>query len=216
MLCDDLMKQTTQTVINKTVAFLKDPADLTELSAKLISIGVLPFENPAKLEKFAFECLISQPQMAMFLIGDQKGNFILAKAESNGSIATKFVNRKVKPPLTTWKYLDQTLQVIRTETNTTDTYDPRLRPWYKGAVDKKGVFWTDLYIFYTGKKPGITVSYPILDSRGKVTGVIGCDIELVKLSHFLQSLKIGKSGQTFIINEKQEVVAYLGPCPDHW
>ena len=101
--------------------------------------------------------------------------------------------------------------MVRTETNTADTYDPRLRPWYKGAVDKKGIYWTDLYIFYTGKKPGITVSYPILDSRGRVTGVIGCDIELVKLSHFLQSLKIGKGGKIFIINEKQEVVAFSDP-----
>ena len=44
-----------------------------------------------------------------------------------------------------------------------------------------------------------------------MAGVIGCDIELVKLSHFLQSLKIGKSGLIFIMNEKQELVAYPDP-----
>lgn len=211
MLCDDLMRQTTQSVIYKTVAFLKGPADLTELSAKILNIGALPFDNQAKLERLAISCLNSHPQIAMFLIGDQKGNFILAKPESNGNIATKFINTKVKPPLITWQYWDKILQIRKTFFNTTDTYDPRSRPWYKGAELKKGLYWTDLYIFYTGKKPGITVSYPILDFKGKVAGVVGCDIELVALSNFLQSLKIGRGGKIFIMNEKQEIVAFSDP-----
>ncbi len=210
MLCDDLMKQTTQTVIGQTVSFLNPPAKLTELSARLAASGILPFGDLAKLERFAIEGLSSQSQIAMFLIGDRAGNFLLAKPEVDGSIATKFINRKVKPPLTTWKYWDKGLQVIRIETlNTTDTYDPRSRPWYQGAEEKKGLHWTDLYIFYTGKKPG---DYRFLSGhwtpRDQVAGVIGCDIELVQLSDFLQSLKIGKHGLAFIINEKQELVAY--------
>ncbi len=212
LFCDDLMDQTTQAVIDQTVGFLSPPDNLTELSARLAATGVLPLDNPAKLERYAIECLGSQSQIAMFLIGDRMGNFLLAKPGTDGSIATKLINRKVKPPLTTWNYWDKALQVIRTETLTTDTYDPRLRPWYQGAEEKKGLFWTDLYIFYTGKKPGITVSYPILDSQGKVAGVIGCDIELVQLSHFLQSLKIGEHGLAFILNEKQELVAYPDPA----
>ena len=34
----------------------------------------------------------------------------------------------------------------------------------------------------------------------------------LKLSHFLQSLKIGKNGLAFIMNEKQELVAYPDPA----
>jgi adenylate cyclase len=211
MLGDDLMKQTTQAIINETIGFLKDPAGLTELSAKLISTGVIPFNNQVKLERFALESLASQPQIAAFLIGNQNGDFVLAKSESSGGYSTKFVNRQVKPFLITWKYWNKKLQVTGTETNITDLYDPRLRPWYKGAEKNKALYWTDLYIFYTGKKPGITASYPILSPTGTVAGVIGCDIELVKLSHFLQSLRIGKSGQVFIMNEKQELVAFSDP-----
>lgn len=211
MLCDDLIKKTTQSSINKTVAFLAGPAGLTELSARLLGGGILPMDNQTKLERLAMECLRSQPQVSMFLMGDRQGNFVFAKPEADGGIATKFINRQVKPPPTTWKYWDTALQVIKTETNITDQYDPRLRPWYQGAEAKKGISWTDLYIFYTGNKPGITVSYPILDAQGNVAGVIGCDIELAQLSHFLQSLKIGKNGLVFIMNEKQELVAFTDP-----
>jgi adenylate cyclase len=212
MLCDDLMKQTTQTVINKTTGFLNDPAELTRLSAQLLTTGILPFDNQAKLERLAMECLSSQSQLAMFLIGDRRGNFVLAKPGTEGGFVTKSINRQVKPPLTTWKFWNKAFQVIRTETNTTDLYDPRLRSWYQGAEAKKGISWTDLYIFYTGQKPGITVSYPVMGSQGKVEGVIGCDIELLKLSQFLQSLKIGQNGLVFIMNEKQELVGFTDPA----
>ncbi len=208
MLCDDLTDQATQSVIDKTAAFLTPAAELTELSAQLFTTKVLPFDNVAKLERYAIECLKSQSQIAMFLIGDRAGNFLLAKREPDGITATKFVNRKVNPPLTTWKYWDKALRVIRTETLTTDTYDPRSRPWYQGAEAKRGLYWTDLFIYYTGRKPGIAVSYPVIDPQGRVVGVIGYDIELVKLSTFLQSLKIGKHGLAFIINDKKELVAY--------
>jgi hypothetical protein len=211
MLCDDLTDQATQSVIDKTVAFLTPAAELTELSAQLFTAGVLPFDNVAKLERYAIECLHSQSQIAMFLIGDRAGNFLLSKPEPDGSTATKFVNRTVNPPLTTWKYWDKTFQVIRTETLTTDTYDPRSRPWYQGAEEKRGLYWTDPFIYYTGRKPGIAVSYPVMDSQGRVAGVIGYDIELVQLSTFLQSLKIGKHGLAFIMNDKKELVAYPDP-----
>jgi len=74
------------------------------------------------------------------------------------------VDRSVNPPLTTWKYWDKAFQVIRTETLTTDTYDPRSRPWYQGAEEKRGLYWTDLFIYYTGKKPGIAVSRILAES----------------------------------------------------
>ena len=47
-----------------------------------------------------------------------------------------------------------------------------------------------------------------MDPQGRVVGVIGYDIELVQLSTFLQSLKIGKHGLAFIMNDKKELVAY--------
>ena len=104
---------------------------------------------------------------------------------------------RTRPPITTWKYWDKNFQLIKTETNTTDTFDPRLRPWYQGAKQNRGLYLTDLYIFYTGQKPGITVSYPILDSKGDMLGVMGSDIELSGLSTFLKSLRIGEHGSGF-------------------
>jgi hypothetical protein len=47
-----------------------------------------------------------------------------------------------------------------------------------------------------------------VDARGRTLGVIGCDIEISDLSHFLKSLKIGQHGLAFIFNGKNELVAF--------
>jgi adenylate cyclase len=208
MLSDDLMEQTTQAVINRTVSFLIPIVDLTEMSSRLAGTQVLPFSNLAHWERYAIQVLKTYPQITQFFIGDQQGNFLLSNRQPHGVIATKYINRSKRAPITTWKYWDKNFLVIKTGTDTRDTFDPRPRPWYQGALQNRGLYLTDLYIFYTGEKPGITVSSPFLDKAGQVSGVIGSDIDLNGLSTFLKSLKIGKHGLAFIINEKNELVAF--------
>jgi adenylate cyclase len=211
MLCDDLMEQTTQAVINRTVSFLTPITDMTEMSSHLAGTKVLPFSNLARLEYYAIQTLNTYPQIAQFFIGDQRGSFLLSNRQPHGVTATKYINRSQRPPITTWKYRDKNFKVMKTETNTIDTFDPRIRPWYQGAKQNRRLYLTDLYIFYTGQNPGVTVSSPILDSKGNVLGVIGSDIDLNGLSTFLKSLQIGKHGLAFIINAKNELVAFPDP-----
>jgi adenylate cyclase len=211
VLGDDLMEQTTHVVIYRTEGFLTPVAAMTEMSSQLAGEKVLPINNPKAWYRYAIQALNTYPQIAMFLVGDKKGNFLLSQRLPNGTIATKFINRSQKRPFTTWRYWNKDFQLIKKETNTTDTYDPRLRPWYQGAQQSRRLYLTDLYIFYTGGKPGITVSSPILDEKNQVLGVIGSDIDLYGLSTFLKSLKIGKDGLAFIVNAKNELVAFPDP-----
>jgi adenylate cyclase len=211
MLSGDLMEQTTQAVINRSVSFLTPIVDLTEMSSHLAGSDVLPLSNLPRLEYYAIQTVRTYPQISQFFVGDRQGNFLMANQQPHGVVATKYINRSQRPPITTWKYWDKNLHIVKTETNTLDTFDPRLRPWYRGASQNRRLYLTDLYIFYTGEKPGITVSSPILDSKGKVSGVVGSDIDLNGLSTFLKSLRIGKHGLAFIINEKNELVAFPDP-----
>lgn len=88
-------------------------------------------------------------------------------------------------------------------------YDPRIRPWYVGAVRKLGLFWTDVYVFASSQNPGITASMPILDARRSVRGVCSIDINLSTFSRFLKSMKIGETGFAYIIdNVRGRVIAH--------
>ena len=79
-------------------------------------------------------------------------------------------------------------------------YNHKMRPWYKGAKNTGNLYWTDMYIFFSTREPGITAAHSLTDKNRQFLGVMGVDIKLEALSKFLKTLKISKSGFTFIIN----------------
>lgn len=208
LLCDDIMEKTTDTVIDRTISFLMPAARLAEISSHIAAAGVVPLHDNDRLERYTIEVMRAFPQIAMINIGDEAGNFLMPKRLPDGTIATKKIDRTSSPPFTTWKYRNHSLEVVKIETSTTDRYDPRTRPWYKAAKEAGRLCWTDIYIFYTDQKPGVTTSYPVVDAQGNILGVIGCDIEISSLSLFLKSLKIGENGLAFIFNKQEELVAF--------
>lgn len=86
-------------------------------------------------------------------------------------------------------------------------YDPRLRPWYKKAVAVGKSVWSEIYIDFKEPRLKITLAQPIYDNVGKVGGVVGVDFILSDIQDFLKTIKIGKTGHTFIIERSGLLVA---------
>ena len=87
-------------------------------------------------------------------------------------------------------------------------YDPRLRPWYVGAKQNRGRYWTDVYTWedsVQGPMTGITVSTPVV-RQGQVIGVAAIDLALHSLNTFLSSLRISPHGRAFIVDSHGRVV----------
>lgn len=74
-------------------------------------------------------------------------------------------------------------------------YDPRNRPWYKNAlINTDGVVVTDPYIAPSGTVFFLTVSRAILNSEGKVYGVLGIDTSIEDLAEYLRGTWQGSPG----------------------
>lgn len=114
------------------------------------------------------------------------------------------VFKKIHPQLNAIYYGDKSGKFFKDPPKIRPGYDPRVRPWYKKAIKFGKTIWTDVYIFATSNKPGITVAAPIADKDGEYIGVIGIDIILDELSEFLKQLKIGENGRVFIIETSGE------------
>ncbi|MCJ8331522.1 MAG: adenylate/guanylate cyclase domain-containing protein, partial [Lentisphaeria bacterium] len=208
-LADDLTGQVENSVIEKVSAYMKPAGQMSIYIADLIERGQLSLTDTNALDAQAVQTLLSFPQLAMVNIGDVDGNFLMAKRMPDGTIHSKIVRQKEKE--TIWIRRDHELKVLKTEKEAVVDYDPRVRPWYKNAIAKDGLIWTDVYLFFTDKKLGITASYPIRDKDGAVIGVIGNDIMLKQLSEFMKEVKVGKSGKALIYNDNDTIVAYPDP-----
>jgi len=86
-------------------------------------------------------------------------------------------------------------------------FDARTRPWYTGALKQQGATWSSIYVLFTGQDMAISASRPAYDEQHKLLGVVAVDIFLSHLSRFLQSMQIGQTGQSFIIERSGLLVA---------
>ncbi len=98
-----------------------------------------------------------------------------------------------------------------------ELFDPRVRPWYVGAVKKNDVFWTSVYMFASTHQPGITASIPIMAPDGRLVGVCGIDLDLSTFSRFLTRLRIARNGSAYIIeNSSGHVIAHPDLIKPRW
>ncbi|PLX69080.1 MAG: hypothetical protein C0603_04170 [Denitrovibrio sp.] len=88
-----------------------------------------------------------------------------------------------------------------------DTYDPRIRPWYKKAKNMGGAIWTAPYVFYITQLPGITYAEPIYES-GKFVGVVAADLEINTISDFLIDGIFTKNTNIFAIDGQSNILAH--------
>ena len=88
-------------------------------------------------------------------------------------------------------------------------YDPRVRPWYKLAVNADQPVWTDVYKYAMADILGITLSAKIpAKKQGEIFGVIGIDILLNDLSQYLDNLRFSPNGFAFIAGKKGKLIAH--------
>lgn len=216
-------------VINQRISTVfKEAENLTETTAGLLSerssIDVL---DP-KLDGFFLNNVRTHLNMEKINFGTPNGSFIGAVNIALGrqthyigdpnkplptgtAFAFRIVDDSQSPPMETWVYKDKDLKTLGEEKFQT-TYDSAVRPWYKGATQTKGIYWTDIYTYLPMNDLGITVSQAVYDEQGTLIGVSGIDLSLGFLSTFLKEQQIGKTGKAFIMNKKGEL---LIPPPGH-
>lgn len=88
-----------------------------------------------------------------------------------------------------------------------ENFDPRTIKAYAQGIKAGKPTWTQIQFGYAINTPIISASQPVFDKKGKIIGVVATNIRLSLIGNFLQTLKVGKTGQTFIIERNGMLVA---------
>lgn len=207
----DIMENISLMTIQQSQSYLEPAHDAVKLTERLADSEVVSSEDRISLERYFMEQLALHSQIAGIYYGNPRGEFIyVMKNDSKvkGGFKTKFItlDRGQREVEIVWR--DSSQKKLYSELDPSDTYDPRKRPWYLKAIENKKLIWTDPYIFFTSKKPGITTASPVYLGTGKIKGIVGVDIEIDDISIFLSKLKVGKNGLAFIVNKNGDVIAF--------
>lgn len=170
-----------------------------------ISIGGLDVQNSAKLEHYFFE------QLKIFkginLIGFANPNKELFSAErySDGSLTIRVSGKSTGYELRTYKTNSKgdRIKIIDSGKH----YNPQKRFWYQKPVQTGKESWSEIYPHITGSTLYIAASQPVYNKKGQLAGVLLSNLNLLQIGNFLQGLKIGKTGQSFIIERSGMLVA---------
>lgn len=87
-------------------------------------------------------------------------------------------------------------------------YDPRTRPWYRGAREAGRRVWLAPYVFFQQGIPGITCAAPQRDETGAIAGIYTVDFDLGALSRFVAEMRLSAHGRVVIFTEDEELLAH--------
>lgn len=95
------------------------------------------------------------------------------------------------------------------EGNIGANFDPRVRPWYKKAIENQGRTVIGAPYYY---KPDdmtcITVIRSIEDDSGQTIGALGIDVSLNEITNILKEIKIGKTGYIILTDSNGTILAH--------
>jgi PAS domain S-box-containing protein len=86
-------------------------------------------------------------------------------------------------------------------------YDPRMRPWYKRALETGIISFTTPYIDLVTNKLVIALVKPLIFD-GQILGVMGADTVLDTLVRNVLNLRVGDSGYAFIIEKSGTILVH--------
>ncbi len=207
-LSDKIIRQVTESTIEKTLNYLAPLASAAEMTATVARSSTFTREE-GKLTDYLTNFLAVHPRFFSLYAGYADSSYHQVinlpdgikrfgsfgkKPPREARRVARLLDRSGAEPTESWTYLDAEGRILATEHSATITYDPLRRPWCGGARDGRGVYWTDLYAFFTSGEPGITASYPVRGPGGRILGVVGADVSLSVLSEFLVGQTIGETG----------------------
>lgn len=211
-----LMEQVASLTELRVSSFLQPASDELLDLRDVVAGSLVDLGDADALEAALGRALEADPALSAAMFGGSDGTLLMARRETDGSRSMKRIVTSPRRRVTWRRTLgaEAGLPVVTEDPN--DAYDPRDRPWYEealaaweaGAVDP---VWTDVYVFYTGREPGLTVSAPAVDSRGRLLGALAVDVSLNRISAFLASLEVSPEGRAFVVDSGGRLVASPDP-----
>lgn len=185
--------------------YLETPHIVNQINVDTLKMGLINLNNTSQMERYLWNQL-QQFQTASYIgIGLQNGYYIGANRNDDGTIEFDIVDQRTSGKFEKWLTNNQgdRSQLLSVREN----YDPRVRPWYKAGVKAGKAVWSEIYAYFGSRVLVISANQPIYNQKKQLLGVASTDLTLERISQFLNGLKIGKTGQTFVMEKNGYLVA---------
>ncbi|MCW5651985.1 MAG: adenylate/guanylate cyclase domain-containing protein [Ramlibacter sp.] len=204
--------------ISQTEALLNPMASLVRVAAR-VGAAQPGFYRDAQALPSMLEMVAQSPNISSVYVGFADGSYRMAlrvpgqfkvfnQAPPAGTrLATRWIDRRA-PGVAQDRYtfLSESRAVLG-EVGGAAVYDPRARPWFRDAVEHKGLVISNPYIYATTGLPGVTVAMPFY-TGDTLVGVVAIDLLLDSLSQYLKTRPASPHSISLVVDNEGLVVAH--------
>jgi two-component system, cell cycle sensor histidine kinase and response regulator CckA len=204
-----LMDEIGSRIEDRVLRFLGRAHLVNEINANAIESAQINLNNMVEQELHFWHQVNSFEFISYSYIGHADGGFFGARRLADGTLQIIATETLTGGQI---RFFNTDGQGLPTDlSRSLPYYDHKTRPWYKAAVEAGKPTWSPVFIDAGGEGLTITAATPLYDTFGKIKGVLGSSFIFSHINQFLQKLKIGDSGLTFIIERSGLLVATSTP-----
>lgn len=186
--------------------YLQKPHIVNQNVLDAIYLGYLDPEEPRNMDRYLLQEIKLFNEVSVIGVGNEKGEFYAINNFNEEGLMISITDRATNYNMNVYATDNQgklTQKLIASLPN----FDPRRRPWYIPVATQGKSLWSDIYAYRGTSQLAITLGTPIYNQNHKLRGVVATDLVLLDINRFLSKLKIGESGQTFILERSGLLVA---------
>ena len=199
-----LRQEISDRISERVQAYMTFPHQLNQFKANAFELGDLNLQETPRIQRHFWKQLQTFDTVSVTYIATPGGDFIAARRTNEGNFLLQERSELTEGNMNYYTANNQgeATNLIKVKPK----FDPRVRPWYTAATIAKTATWSKIYADFTSQGLGITAAQPLYDASGQLQAVFGTDLLFSRVNEFLRKLKIGKSGQTFIIERSGDLV----------
>ncbi|MFP5222287.1 MAG: ATP-binding protein [Acidobacteriota bacterium] len=202
---DQLREEVILRVEENLARFLEIPHEINAANAQALASGILDTQDPANRQRYFHSVVSTHPMIAYSFFGAPDGEFHGARWSSQGDVEVIHAGRDTGGAST---YHSASPVGVPLEFRAAfQNFDPRARPWYRAGVQAGRAVWSEVYRHFVLKDLTLTASLPVYGAKGELRGVFGVDYALTNLHRFLQGIKVGRSGEVFLLERNGDLLA---------
>jgi signal transduction histidine kinase/CheY-like chemotaxis protein len=203
-LADRLMNEVSLRVQQNLQVYVATPHQINQSKLDAVKLGLLTMDDLSSWEKYLWRQVQLYPYINFTSIGNKNGEYRTGEKLSNGSLNINISGQSTG--LSFYSYNTNYRGDRTTVATVVKNFDIRQHPSYQNAAKAGKSTWSSVYISFLEPTLILSALEPVYD-RNQLEGVLIAALRLDHIGQFLNSLKIGKSGQAFIIERNGTLLA---------
>lgn len=190
-------------------SYLTIPRQINQTNLNAVKLKLVDINNLNTWEKYLWRQVQLYPTVNFISVGNEKGEYRTGERLSDNTLRINVVD----PSLSQAFYSFQTNQNGDRTIGSLilPSFDPRTWAFYQDAVKAGKLTWSDPYISLLEPTLLISSVAPVYQQnqsgQNQLRGVVNTAIRLDGFGKFLKSLKVGVSGQAFILKRDGTLLA---------